>query len=335
MKADPYANPLSLRELDALLGASAGPALAKAGLDRPPAGLMPDQARAVLAAAGHSYAPRVVAFSNLKGGVGKTTSAVHVAARAAQYGHRVCLLDLDSQASASLAFDALAGDDDPIFYDVWQKPAEQLPGALRELAPNLNLLPSALENGLLETALANPTAQKRAVAGVAKALQTLGFDLIVCDCPPSLGTAVISAVCAADLIVIPLGDDAFSFKGLELTLAEIKEIRATFGLAEPAIRLVLTRVDARLKLSGQAWRRLSAEHPGRLAPSPIRTSSQFAQALERRATVFAWGRQTPARRDYDALTQYLLGLDRLKRRSRPAKEAGHARQEDPAHPARA
>lgn len=325
MKADPYANPLALKDLIALLGAAAAPALAQAGLESPPAWLPPAQARAALAAAGHSYRPRVMAFSNLKGGVGKTTSAVHVAARAAQYGHRVCLMDLDSQASASLAFDALAGEDEPIFYDVWQKPAEHLPGALRELAPSLSLLPSALENGLLETALANPAAQKRAVAGVAAALQDLGYDLIVCDCPPSLGTAVISAVCAADLVVIPLSDDAFSFKGLELTLAEIKEIRATFGLAEPEVRLVLTRVDARVKLSGQAWERLMALHPGRLAPAPIRTSSQFAIALERRATVFSWGRQTPARRDYDALTQYLLGLDRLKGRSRPAKEAGHAR----------
>ncbi|MFZ5585943.1 MAG: ParA family protein [Thermodesulfobacteriota bacterium] len=325
MKTDPFAGPLSLRELDALLGARAAQALAAAGLARPPAALEPDQARAALAAAGHSFRPQVMAFSNLKGGVGKTTSAVHVAARAAQYGHRVCLVDLDSQASASLACDALAGEDEPIFYDVWQRPAEQVPGALRRLAPSLSLLPSALENGLLETALASPAAQKRAVAGVAQALTALGFDLIVCDCPPSLGTAVISAICAADLVVIPLGDDAFSFKGLELTLSEIKEIRATFGLAEPQVRLVLTRVDARLKLSGQAWARLMAQHPGLLAPAPIRTSSQFALALERRCTVFAWGRQTPARRDYDALTRHLLDLDRLQGRSRPAKEAGHDR----------
>lgn len=319
-----FSQDLSARELLAWLGPAGKTALARAGLEPLPARLAPEQVRQALSALGYAYAPRVVIFSNLKGGVGKTTSALHLAARAAQLGHRVCLLDLDSQASASVACDALPGEDEPIFYDLWQKPKDYLPGALRPVAPNLDLLPSALENGLLETALAHPSAQKKAVAGVAAALIKQGHDLIVCDCPPSLGTAVISAVCAADLVVIPLSADAFSFKGLELTLGEITGIRETFGLPAPTVRVVLTRLDARLKLSAEATRRLQTEHGDLLCPVAVRTSSQFAQVLEERRTVFAADRQTPARADYAALTTFLLGLDGLAGRVRPAsKEAVH------------
>ncbi len=319
-----FSQDLSARELLAWLGPPAQAVLARAGLDPLPARLTPELARQALTALGHVYAPRVVIFSNLKGGVGKTTSALHLAARAAQLGHRVCLLDLDSQASASVACDALPGEDEPIFYDLWQKPRDYLPGALRQVAPHLSLLPSALENGLLETALAHPSAQKKAVAGVAAALFKLGFDLVVCDCPPSLGTAVISAVCAADLVVIPLSADAFSFKGLELTLGEITGIRETFGLPAPRVRVVLTRLDARLKLSAEAVRRLRAEHRDLLCPVAVRTSSQFAQVLEERRTVFSSDRRTPARADYAALTTFLLGLDGLAGRPRAiTKEAAH------------
>lgn len=302
---------LSCRELARLLGGMARlrPLLAAQGLDQPPARLTPEQTRRVLADLGHPYHPRVLAFVNLKGGVGKTTSAIHLAARAAQYGYRVCLLDLDSQASASVAFDQTPADDDPIFLDLWQKPHQMLPACLRQVAPGLSLLPSALENALLETALANPAAQKRAVADVCQVLLDAGFDLLICDCPPSLGAAVISSICAADTLVTPLGDDAFSFRGLELTLAEARSIRDTFGLPMPRVRLLLTRLDARLKSSGQAWRRLQKQYPDLLAPTPVRTSSEFAKALERRRTVFAGGRQTTAWQDYDAVTRFLLGLD--------------------------
>lgn len=304
---------LSTRELAALMGGAAKLAklLAAVGLETNLAALAPAQARLLLERLGHPYAPRVLALVNLKGGVGKTTTAIHLATRAAQYGYRTCLLDLDSQASASIAFDQAPGDDQPIFYDLWQKPQKMLASALVPLAEDLSLLPSALENALLESALASPAAQKSAVAGVAQALLGLGYQLIICDCPPSLGTAVVSAICAADTVVVPMADDAFSFRGLELTLGEVEGICQTFGLPQPQVKVLLTRQDARLKLSGEAWQRLGQRHGDLLLPMPIRTSSEVAKALEQRRTLFASAKNSPARQDYDAFTRSLLGLDKI------------------------
>ncbi|MCG8634691.1 MAG: ParA family protein [Desulfobacterales bacterium] len=259
---------------------------------------------------GMDYTPRVVAHINLKGGTGKTTSAISTASRAAQYGFRTCIIDMDSQASASFAFGMVPEDEDPIFCDVWQNPADMVMGAVREISEYLYILPSSLDNGLLDMQLINPAAQKNAVNGVCEELIRNGFHLIVLDCPPSLGTAIISTICASDTIVIPLGHDAFSKKGLELTIEEVHSICDTFNLDLPGIRLLFTKFDRRIKMARESFDRLFARYPETMIPFPIRTSSEFSKTLEKNETIFASTRKNSAREDYDAYVRTLLGLDK-------------------------
>jgi len=271
--------------------------------------LAPHAVRRYLEARGVSYAPRIIAHINLKGGTGKTTSVISAATRAIQYGFKTCIIDMDSQASASLAFDILLDNDDPIFCDVWQRPHDMVMDALHQIDDSLWILPSSLENGLLDVQLMNPASQKHAVRGVCEELRHHDIDLILLDCPPSLGTAVISTICAADTIVIPVCGDAFSRKGLELTIQEIASICDTFSLPPPVIRILYTKYDKRLRLSGQAFEQLRDSYPDRMIPTPIRTSSEFSKALERSATVFASTKKNHARKDYDAYVRNLLALD--------------------------
>ena len=269
----------------------------------------PPNVREYLSAKGVDYSHKVIAHINLKGGVGKTISSISAATRAVQYGFNTCILDMDSQGSASLAFGIIPEEDDPIFCDVWQRPADMLTGAIKPLAEYLYLLPSSLENGLLDVQLINPGSQKHAVRGVCDELKTHGFDLIMIDCPPSLGTAVISTICAADIIVIPVSGDAFSLKGLELTFSEIMSICDTFTLDMPVIHILYTKFDKRLKLSRDTFQRLSEEYQEYLISVPIRTSSEYTKALENHTTVFASSRQSIAKEDYDHYVRYLLGID--------------------------
>jgi len=274
--------------------------------------IAPPAVRHYLADLGADYHFRVVAHINLKGGVGKTTTAVSLATRAAQYGYRCCLLDLDSQASATLALGVEIDDDHPVFVDLWQRPGELLDSSLCRLQAELAVLPSSLDNALLDVNLMNPSAQKQAVRGVCDELRG-DRDLVIIDCPPSLGAAVVSAACAADIVVIPLGYDAFSRKGLHLTVTEIHEIRRTFGLPEPVIRPLLTFHDRRVTLASERLAELRASFGHALFDHPIRTSTQFARAVETHRSVFAAGGRGPARDDYDAYTRQLLGLERWLR----------------------
>ena len=272
-------------------------------------GIPPALVRTYLMQDGVEYRYQSIALINLKGGVGKTTSAVSLATRAAQYGIKTCVLDLDSQASATLALGIEPQDDDPIFIDIWQRPAQMLPGALWRLQEGLYLLPSSLENGLLDVSLANPMQQKNAVCGVCRVLREHGFELIILDCPPSLGAAVISAACAAATVLIPVGFDAFSQKGLRLTVQEVGAICDTFGLAEPAFRILFTQYDRRVKQSEAVLARMQSEYAEQLIPTPIRTTTQFAKASSSGKTVFASGGRSSAKTDYDACLRYLWPIN--------------------------
>jgi chromosome partitioning protein len=267
--------------------------------------------REYLADIGVNYSFRVIVFANMKGGVGKTTSAVSVATRAVQYGFKTCILDMDSQGSASFFFDMMPKDDDPIFCDIWQNPENLAMGAIKEIDENLYLLPSSLDNGLLDMNLINPASQKNAVSNVCQSLKNNDFDLVIIDCPPSLGTAVISSVCAADSIVIPVCSDAFSIKGLQLVLMETESICSTFNLAMPQIEILYTQFDKRTGLSAEAFSSLKSQYEKLLFARPIRTSTEYSKALEKNETIFASQRKSNCKEDYDHFVRHLLQLDGL------------------------
>ena len=305
---------LTLAELSELSGASekdliaeiGESALMRFGITR--FGVPSQYVRAYLEAGGVNYHFRTLAHINLKGGVGKTTSTVSLATRAVQYGFKTCILDLDSQGSASLAFGIIAEDDDPVFIDVWQQAGTMVMGSLYEIQPGLFLLPSSLENALLDISLANPTQQKRAVKSVCEVLRENGFDLVFIDCPPSLGAAVISSACAADCVIVPVGFDVFSQKGLELTVKEIAAIRETFGLAMPELKVLYNFFDRRVKKSVEIWQQLSSSYGNQLLSTPIRTTTQFTKATHQQATVFASTARSSSKEDYDHCLRELLNI---------------------------
>jgi len=249
---------------------------------------------------------QIVAHLNLRGGIGKTTSSVSLASRAAQFGYKTCLLDLDPQASASLAFNRLPQEDEPVFYDIWQKPDELLMPALKEIQKGFYILPSSLENAMLDSSLMNPRNLKKAVADVCNTLKINQFDLIVIDCPPALGAATISTVCAAHQIVIPVWSDLFSFKGLELSLTEIDSICDTFQIPKPEIKILYSKYDKREKISTEAYQKLQKKYPQYLLPTYIRTSSEFNKAFERHESIFANKLKNNAKQDYDAYAKAIL-----------------------------
>lgn len=309
----PHATPLTTRELAAVTGlpveaveSSLGPGRA-VSLSSVTRGATADTVRKFLEERGVLYRPRVIAHITMRGGTGKTTATISAAMRAAQYGFRVCILDLDPQGSSTLAFNAAPDEGDPIFYDIWQNPSELLPEALKQIRENLAMLPSSLENALLDASLINPGSQKKAVKGVCEALAECGYDTILIDCPPSLGIAVISTICAADTVVIPVGSDAFSMRGFEITISEIASIRDTFGLPMPEIRILFSRHDRREKVSGDMLDSLRLRY-AHLPLTVIGTSSEFSKALAAGETVFSSFRKSRAREDYDRYVRDILGI---------------------------
>ena len=260
---------------------------------------------------GFDYSCHVLAIINMRGGIGKTTTSINTATRAKQYGFKTCIIDMDPQGSTTLAFDKTPEADDPIFYDIWQKPDEMVMGTIKKIDEDLYIIPSSLENGLLDASLINPSHQKNAVKNVCNVLKANGFEMIIIDNPPSLGTAVISSVCAADTIVVPMFSDAFSFRGLDITINEIHSICSTFNMNEPKVRILFSKYDRREKASETALLELKDRYSKYFIPFPIRTSTEFSKALQRRETIFASHRKSSAKEDYDMYVKHILGLDKI------------------------
>ena len=270
--------------------------------------ISPDEAQRLLKSAGLFGSARTISFINLKGGTGKTTSAVTTATRASEFGFRAVVIDLDAQASATFMLAPEKIDQVKPFIEIWDTPA-QISDILIEVSPWLSLLPSSLDNSLLDIHLSKPLSQKTAIKDACSHMHTMGHDLVVIDCPPSLGTGVISAICASDTLVIPTTPDNFSLRGIDLTIEETGAIAETFGLPKPQIKILLTHYDRRIKLSDEVYRHLQDKYADMLIQQPIRISSAYAQAQEQGKTVFQFAKAKKVQADYHALTTELLRLN--------------------------
>ncbi len=177
---------------------------------------------------------RSIAIMNQKGGVGKTTTAVNVSAALAETGAKVCLIDLDPQAHATLHFGIEPQVEFESVYDVLVDDAE-LQTVRQQVAENLWLVPSHLDLASADLELAGVVGREVILRDKLAADET-PFDYIFMDCPPSLGILTLNALTAVDEVFIPLQPHFLALHGLSKLLRTIE--------------LVSKRLNNRLELSG-------------------------------------------------------------------------------------
>lgn len=168
---------------------------------------------------------RVIAFANQKGGVGKTSTVVNVAAGLAKIGKKVCLFDLDPQANATEALGIDPDSLDLTVYDLMLNNAD--PGDIvKQLNDNLWLIPSNIELAGAEVALANLAGKdSRLKKAIEKVLSVYDFDYVLIDCPPSLGQLTLNGLTAAKEIIVPLQAQFFSYKALSRLIETIETVK--------------------------------------------------------------------------------------------------------------
>jgi len=192
----------------------------------------------------------IVAVANQKGGVGKTTTTVSLGAALAQGGLRVLIVDLDPQGNASTGLNVRITSDERSTYDVLVESFPALDAVRTTEVPGLHVLPSSLDLAGAEVELVQAMARERALArGLDPARSA--YDIILIDCPPSLGLLTINAFVAADQLLVPIQCEYYALEGLTQLLRTVGLVEENLNPGLSIGNVALTMYDARTRLAQQ------------------------------------------------------------------------------------
>ncbi len=190
----------------------------------------------------------IVALANQKGGVGKSTTSINLAAALAFQGERILLIDLDPQGNATSGLGIDRSGVDQSVYDVLLQdaPIEDViePTSVRDL----HVLPATIDLAGAEIELVSVFSREQRLKSALKAVEG-EYDFVLVDCPPSLGLLTINALAAADEVLIPIQCEYYALEGLSQLLRNVELVHANLNPELEVGGVILTMYDARTKLS--------------------------------------------------------------------------------------
>jgi chromosome partitioning protein len=263
---------------------------------------------------------RIYCFANQKGGVGKTTTAVNLAAYLAASGRRVLLADADSQANATSSVGESKYREAPSMYDVLMREAEATEAVVRLDRPPfrgcLDLLPASVELAGAEVELvAVPQGDREYRLKAALAPLRERYDYILVDCPPSLGLLTLNALTASDAVIIPLQCEYLALEGLMQLTGTISLVLRSLNRSLRILGIVMTMYDSRTNLAAQVVQEVKSHFPREIFDTLIPRSVRLSEAPSYGLTILEYDPHSRGAVAYAALA------DELVARSGPQAQA--------------
>jgi chromosome partitioning protein len=263
---------------------------------------------------------RKIALVNQKGGVGKTTTAVNLSAGLATLGKKILLIDLDPQANATLSFGINLYDLKKSTYSVLtavNKPDE----SIIKVRENLYLLPSNIDLAGAEVEFSSAVGREYILKDAMK--NTIDFDFIFVDCPPSMGLLNINALSYVNEIFIPIQCEFFALQGVSLLLKTIELVRKRLNPELTLSGVIMCMFDARKILSRDVAKEIekffSNEFPlgnPKIFKTFIRTNVKLAEAPSFGKSIFDYAPDSHGAYDYINLAKEVLGIEEAMQTTR-------------------
>lgn len=247
----------------------------------------------------------VIAVTNQKGGVGKTTTAVNVAYCLAKAGKKVLLVDFDPQGNATSGLGVDKQDLRGTVLDVIQDNMKIADVIIPNVShKNLSLIPATphLANAEVELAKA-----ERRFSRLKSALeQAQGYDFVIIDSPPSLSLLTVNGLIAANYIMLPVQAEFYALEGLGQLLETMQLIRKGLNPTLELLGVVVTMVDTRTTLSGQVHAEVMKHFPGKVFKTTIPRNVRLAEAPSHGLPVGAYDRWSKGARAYKTLSKEIM-----------------------------
>ncbi len=252
---------------------------------------------------------RIIAIANQKGGVGKTTTAVNLAASLAFKGKNVLLIDMDPQANTTsfmgiskvkkTSYDVLVGNSS--VYDVIEKTE----------VPNLHIIPADIDLAGAEVEIVEMDNRefilKNAIGGIEEK-----YDYTIIDCPPSLGLLTINALVSANTVIIPIQAEYFALEGLGKLLGTIHRIQQGMNPKLEIEGVLITMYDRRLNLSQQVLAEVKRFFPDKVYNTIIPRNVKVAEAPSYGKPIILYNKDSAGAKGYLSLAEEVINYDEKK-----------------------
>lgn len=251
---------------------------------------------------------RIIAITNQKGGVGKTTTAVNLAATLAEAGQRVLLLDFDPQGNASSGLGVERSEIRSSIYDVITGNSGIEETMLRDWMENLDLIPADMSLAACDAELADVENKNLILRGALRPLREK-YEYLLIDCPPSLGTITVNALSAADTVLIPIQCEYYALEGLRQVLSSIEIVQEALNPSLLIEGIVFTMYDGRIRLSQEVVRTVRKNFRGNIFQSMIPRNVRLAEAPSHGLPITAYDSASSGAESYRKLAVEVMNRE--------------------------